>query len=164
MCRIISKTRPIKRETEGYIVIKIITVFSSKGATLTDGLEANPEVKQSIMEDIEELKGVEKERTHSKEEQKDEEEKREVGRWGRLSKLAHKRVETGQKLEERREASQHSKERMDQEGELWRSPEEQELQIMAQTEPEDKRDEEGSASRKTEVKHVLSLSFCSDKR
>ncbi|KAI7799582.1 chromogranin-A isoform X2 [Triplophysa rosa] len=131
------------------------------GATLTDGLEANPEVKQSIMEDIEEPRGAEKERTHSQEEQKDEEEEenREVGpkHWSRLSKLAHKRVETGQKLEEHREASQHSKERLDQEGELWRSPEEQELQIMAQTEPEDKRDEEGSASRKTEDADIESL-------
>ncbi|XP_056620992.1 chromogranin-A [Triplophysa dalaica] len=133
-----------------------------EGATLTDGLEANPEVKQSIMEDIEEPRGAEKERTHSTEEQKDEEEeeeKREVGPkyWSRLSKLAHKRVETGQKLEEHREASQHSKERMDQEAELWRSPEEQELQIMAQTEPEDKRDEEGSANRKTEDADIESL-------
>lgn len=131
------------------------------GPTLTDGLEANPEVKQSIMEDIEETKGAEKERTHSKEEQKDEEEeeKREAGpkRWSRLRKMAHKRVEMGQKFEERREASQHTKERMDQEGELWRSPEEQELQIMAQTEPEDKRDEEGSASRKTEDADIESL-------
>ncbi|KAA0708616.1 Chromogranin-A -like protein [Triplophysa tibetana] len=124
-------------------------------------LEANPELKQSIMEDMEEARGAEKERTHSTEEQKDEEEeeKREVGPkyWSRLSKLAHKRVETGQKLEEHKEALQHSKERMDQEGELWRSPEEQELQIMAQTEPEDKRDEEGSAGRKTEDADIESL-------
>lgn len=135
-------------------------IHHKEGATLTDGLEANPEVKQSIMEDIGEPRGAEEEKTHSKEEQKDEmEEKRDAGakRWNRMSKLAHKRVETGQNLEERRETSQNSKERMDQEGELWRSPEEKELQLMAQTEPEEKRDEEGSASRKTEDAEIENL-------
>ncbi|XP_016372148.1 chromogranin-A [Sinocyclocheilus rhinocerous] len=122
----------------------------------TDDHEANPDVKQSIMEDSEEHKGSETERTHSKEE---EEKKREVGvkRWSRVSKLSHKRVEASPKLDEHWEAPHHSKEREDQEGELWRSPEEQELQLMAQTQPQDKRDEEGSGSRKTGDAEIESL-------
>ncbi len=106
------------------------------------------------MEDSEEHKEL---NTHSKEELEEEEEKkREVGvkRWSRVSKLSHKRVEARPKLDEHLEAAQHSKEREDQEGELWRSPEEQELQLMAQTPPQDKPDEEGSGSRKTGVGHL----------
>uniref|UniRef100_A0A8C2K2Z3 Chromogranin-A n=1 Tax=Cyprinus carpio TaxID=7962 RepID=A0A8C2K2Z3_CYPCA len=126
----------------------------------TDDHEANPDVKQSIMEDSKEHKGAETERTHSKEEQEEEEEKkREVGvkRWSRVRKLSHKRVEASPKLDEHREAPHHSKEREDQEGELWRSPEEQELQLMAQTQAQDKRDEEGSGSRKTGDAEIESL-------
>uniref|UniRef100_A0A8C1JWE6 Chromogranin A n=1 Tax=Cyprinus carpio TaxID=7962 RepID=A0A8C1JWE6_CYPCA len=125
-----------------------------------DDHEANPDVKQSIMEDSKEHKGAETERTHSKEEQEEEEEKkREVGvkRWSRVRKLSHKRVEASPKLDEHREAPHHSKEREDQEGELWRSPEEQELQLMAQTQAQDKRDEEGSGSRKTGDAEIESL-------
>lgn len=125
------------------------------GETATDDQEANP-----IMEDSEEHKGAETERTHSKEELEEEEEKkREVGvkRWSRVSKLSHKRVEARPKLDEHLEAAQHSKEREDQEGELWRSPEEQELQLMAQTPPQDKPDEEGSGSRKTGDAEIESL-------
>lgn len=128
--------------------------FYLEGATATVDLIANPNVKQSILEDREEHKGAETERTHSKEEQEEEEKKRrEVGvkRWSHVSKLSHKRVEASPKLDEHWEAPHHSKEREDQEGELWRSPEEQELQLMARTEPQDKRDEEGSGSRKTGV-------------
>ncbi|XP_073672690.1 chromogranin-A [Garra rufa] len=131
------------------------------GATATDDHEANPDVKQSIMEDSEEHKEAEAERTHSKEEHEEEEEekKREVGvkRWSRVNKLSHKRVEAGPKLDEHWEAPHHSKEKGDQEGELWRSPEEQELQLMAQTQPQDKRDEEGSGSRKTGDAEIESL-------
>uniref|UniRef100_A0A673N698 Chromogranin-A n=1 Tax=Sinocyclocheilus rhinocerous TaxID=307959 RepID=A0A673N698_9TELE len=125
------------------------------GETATDDHEANPDIKQSIMEDSEELKGAETERTHSKEELEEEEEKkREVGvkRWSRVSKLSHKRVEASPKLDEH-----WDKEREGQEGELWRSPEEQELQLMAQTQPQDKRDEEGSGSRKTGDAEIESL-------
>ncbi|XP_016125674.1 chromogranin-A-like isoform X2 [Sinocyclocheilus grahami] len=130
------------------------------GETATDDHEANPDIKQSIMEDSEEHKGAETERTHSKEELEEEEEKkREVGvkRWSHVSKLSHKRVEASPKLDEHWEAPQHSKEREGQEGELWRSPEEQELQLMAQTQPQDKRDEEGSGSRKTGDAEIESL-------
>ncbi|KAL1253686.1 hypothetical protein QQF64_015915, partial [Cirrhinus molitorella] len=133
------------------------------GATSIDDHEANPGVKQSIMENSEEHKAAETERTHSKEEQEQEEEegekKREVGvkRWSRVSKLSHKRVEASPKVDEHWEAAHHSKERGDQEGELWRSPEEQELQLMAQTQPQDKRDEEGSGSRKTGDAEIESL-------
>ncbi|XP_051730525.1 chromogranin-A [Ctenopharyngodon idella] len=131
-----------------------------EGATATVDLIANPNVKQSILEDREEHKGAETERTHSKEEQEEEEKKRrEVGvkRWSHVSKLSHKRVEASPKLDEHWEAPHHSKEREDQEGELWRSPEEQELQLMARTEPQDKRDEEGSGSRKTGDAEIESL-------
>ncbi|XP_051952166.1 chromogranin-A-like [Xyrauchen texanus] len=134
---------------------------NKEGSTVTDALEANSELKQSIMD-----KGAEKEGTNSKEEQKQEEEeeeeeqeKKEFGmkRWNRMSKLAHKKVETSPMLESNWEAPHHSKEQVEKEGELRRSPEEQELQLMAQTEPEDKRDEEGSASRKTEDADIESL-------
>uniref|UniRef100_A0A8C1UFM2 Chromogranin-A n=1 Tax=Cyprinus carpio TaxID=7962 RepID=A0A8C1UFM2_CYPCA len=127
--------------------------------TATDNHEANPDVKQSVIEDSEEHKGAETERTHSKEELEEEEEKkREVGvkRWS-VSKLSHKRAEASPKVDEHWEAPHHSKEREDQEGELWRSPEEQELQLMAQTQPQDKRDEEGSGSRKTGDAEIESL-------
>ncbi|XDV42179.1 hypothetical protein PO909_010891 [Leuciscus waleckii] len=129
-----------------------------EGETATDDLEANPDVKQSIMEDREEHKEDETERTHSKDEQEGEEEKKkksEVGvkRWSRVSKPSHKRVETSPKLDEHWEAPHHSKES----GDLWRSPEEQELQLMARTEPQDKRDEEGSGSRKTGDAEIESL-------
>lgn len=97
------------------------------------------------MEDREE---AETERTHSKDEE-EEKKKSEVGvkRWSRVSKPSHKRVETSPKLDEHWEAPHHSKES----GDLWRSPEEQELQLIARTEPQDKREEEGSGSRKTGV-------------
>uniref|UniRef100_A0A8C2BQC1 Chromogranin-A n=1 Tax=Cyprinus carpio TaxID=7962 RepID=A0A8C2BQC1_CYPCA len=127
--------------------------------TATDNHEANPDVKQSVIEDSEEHKGAETERTHSKEELEEEEEKkREVGvkRWS-VSKLSHKKAEASPKVDEHWEAPHHSKEREDQEGELWRSPEEQELQLMAQTQPQDKRDEEGSGSRKTGDAEIESL-------
>ncbi|XP_043075878.1 chromogranin-A [Puntigrus tetrazona] len=128
--------------------------------TATDDHEANPDVKQPITEDSEQHKGAETERTHSKEELEEEEgKKREVGvkRWSRVSKLSHKREEASPKLDEHWEEPHHSKEREDQEGELWRSPEEQELQLMAQTQPQDKRDEEGSGSRKTGDAEIESL-------
>lgn len=105
------------------------------------------------MEDREEHKEDETERTHSKEEHEEEEEKKKkksevaVKRWSRVSKLSHKRVETSPNRDEHWEAPQHSKESED----LWRSPEEQELQLMARSEAQDKRDEEGSGSRKTGV-------------
>jgi len=104
------------------------------------------------MEDREDHKEAETKRTHSKEEQEEEEEeeeeeKSEVGVKRRVSKLSHKRVETSPKLDEHWEVAHHSKESED----LWRSPEEQELQLMARTEPLDKRDEEGSGSRKIGV-------------
>ncbi|XP_026146834.1 chromogranin-A [Carassius auratus] len=126
----------------------------------TDDHKVNQDVKQSVMEDSEERKGAETEGTHSKEELEEEEEKkREVGvkRWSRVSKLSHKRVEANPNLDEHREAPHHSKEREDEEGELWRSPEEQELQLMAQTQPQDKPDEEGSGSRKTGDAEIESL-------
>ncbi|KAK7150325.1 hypothetical protein R3I93_011546 [Phoxinus phoxinus] len=122
-----------------------------EGETATDDLEANPDVKQSIIEE------ADTERTLSKEEQEEDEEekKSEVGvkRWSRVSKLSHKRVETSPKLDEHWEAPHHSKESLD----LWRSPEEQELQLMARTQPQDKRDEEGSGSRKTGDAEIESL-------
>ncbi|XP_077075574.1 chromogranin-A [Siphateles boraxobius] len=128
-----------------------------EGKTATDDLEANPDVKQSIMEDRKEHKEAETERTRSKEEQEEEEEKKksEVGvkQWSRVSKLSHKRVETRPKLDEHWEAPHHSKESED----LWRSPEEQELQLMARTEQQNKRDEEGSGSRKTGDAEIESL-------
>ncbi|XP_056337365.1 chromogranin-A isoform X2 [Danio aesculapii] len=131
-----------------------------EGPTATDDVEVNPDVKQSVMEDNQEHKGDETERTHSKEEPEEDEEekKREVGvkRWSRVSKVSHKRVETSPKVDERWEP-QHSKEREDQEGDLWRSPEEQELQLMAQTQTQDKREEEGSGSRKTGDAEIESL-------
>ncbi|XP_051954220.1 chromogranin-A [Xyrauchen texanus] len=119
-----------------------------EGATVVDALEVNPEVKQSIMDER-----AEKEGTTS------EEEEREFGvkRWSHMSKLAHQKVETSPTLDNNWEVPHHSKEQVAKEGEFWRSPEEQELQLMAQTEPEDKRDEEGSASRKTEDVEIESL-------
>lgn len=99
------------------------------------------------MEDRAEHKEAETERTHSKEEHEEEKSKVGVKRWSRVSKLSHKRVETSPKLDKHWEAPHHSKESED----LWRSPEEQELQLMARTEAQDKRDEEGSGSRKTGV-------------
>ncbi|XP_051511836.1 chromogranin-A-like [Myxocyprinus asiaticus] len=119
-----------------------------EGAMLADALEVNPEVKQSIMD-----KRAEKEGTTS------EEEKRDFGvkRWSHMSKLAHQKVEISPALDNNWEAPHHTKEQVEKEGEFWRSPEEQELQLMAQTEPEDKRDEEGSASRKTEDVEIESL-------
>ncbi|XP_052391775.1 chromogranin-A-like isoform X1 [Carassius gibelio] len=127
-----------------------------KDVPATDDHESNPDVKQFIMEDSKEHKGAETERTHSKEE---EEKKREVGvkRWSRVRKVSHKRVEASPKLDEHRESPHHSKERADQEGELWRSPEEQELHLMAQTHAQDKRDEEGSGGRKTGDAEIESL-------
>ncbi|NP_001006059.2 chromogranin-A precursor [Danio rerio] len=131
-----------------------------EGPTATDDVEVNPDVKQSIMEDNQEHKGDETEKTHSKEEPEEDEEekKREVGvkRWSRVSKVSHKRVEMSPKVDERWE-SKHSKEREDPEGDLWRSPEEQELQLMAQTQTQDKREEEGSGSRKTGDAEIESL-------
>lgn len=42
------------------------------------------------------------------------------------------------------EAPHHSQE-------VWKSPEEQELRMMARRDPEERREEEGSANKKTEV-------------
>ncbi|XP_067273561.1 chromogranin-A [Pseudorasbora parva] len=126
----------------------------------TDDLGANLDLKQFIMEDREEHKEAETERAHSKEEQEEEDKKkREVGvkHWSHVNKLSHKRVETSPKLDEHWEAPHHSKEREDQEGVLWRSPEEQELQLMARPEPHGKRDEEGSGNRKTGDAEIESL-------
>ncbi|XP_056115946.1 chromogranin-A [Rhinichthys klamathensis goyatoka] len=138
------KLSSLEKEEENY------PPHHKEGETATDNLEANPDVKQSIMEDREEHKEAETERTHSKEE---EEKKSEVGVKRRVSKLSHKRVETSPKLDEHWEVPHHSKESED----LWRSPEEQELQLMARTEPQDKRDEEGSGSRKTGDAEIESL-------
>lgn len=61
--------------------------------------------------------------------------------WSQSRETVHRRA-YGQQ-----EAPHHSKE-------AWKSPEEEELQMMAGREPEERRDmEEGSATKKTEVRH-----------
>ncbi|XP_060722048.1 chromogranin-A isoform X2 [Tachysurus vachellii] len=73
------------------------------------------------------------------EEEEEEEVERQQRDWSRSRELAQRRA-YGQQ-----EAPHHSKE-------AWKSPEEEELQMMAGREPEEHRDmEEGSATKKTEV-------------
>ncbi|MCJ8744024.1 hypothetical protein PDJAM_G00101420 [Pangasius djambal] len=96
-------------------------------------------------------KRVEEEESQEEEEEQDESvEKSRAGvgkqkNWSRSGEPVHRRA-YGQQ-----EAPHHSKE-------VWKSPEEEELQMMAGREPEERRDpEEGSAAKKTEDAEMESL-------
>uniref|UniRef100_A0A4W4FJS4 Chromogranin-A n=1 Tax=Electrophorus electricus TaxID=8005 RepID=A0A4W4FJS4_ELEEL len=71
-------------------------------------------------------------------------------RWGQARQLAHKRAELSARSYDQQEVPHHSKEASELGEEVWKSPEEQDLQMMARRDPEDRREEEGSASKKTE--------------
>ncbi|XP_036437831.1 chromogranin-A isoform X3 [Colossoma macropomum] len=124
----------------------------------TAGAGEHSEVKKSAEEEEsqEEQETVEKRREGPG--QLGEEEKAKAGmkHWSRTRQLAHRRAEMG--AYDQQEAPHHSKEVPGQgEGEVWKSPEEQELQMMARRDPEDRREEEGSASKKTEDAEIESL-------
>ncbi|KAL7871649.1 hypothetical protein SRHO_G00066320 [Serrasalmus rhombeus] len=123
----------------------------------TAGEGEHSKVKKSAEEESqEEQETVEKRREGPWQLEGEEKAKAEVKRWSRTRQLAHRRAEMG--AYDQQEAPHHSKEVPGQgEGEVWKSPEEQELQMMARRDPEDRREEEGSASKKTEDAEIESL-------
>ncbi|KAK1796044.1 hypothetical protein P4O66_009149, partial [Electrophorus voltai] len=78
-------------------------------------------------------------------------------RWGQARQLAHKRAELSARSYDQQEVPHHSKEASELGEEVWKSPEEQDLQMMARRDPEDRREEEGSASKKTEEGEIEGL-------
>ncbi|XP_076873746.1 chromogranin-A isoform X2 [Brachyhypopomus gauderio] len=77
--------------------------------------------------------------------------------WARARQLAHKRAEMSARSYEQQEAPHHSKEAPEAGEVVWKSPEEHDLQMMARRDPEDRRDEEGSAGKKTEEAEIDGL-------
>ncbi|XP_066533439.1 chromogranin-A isoform X2 [Hoplias malabaricus] len=78
--------------------------------------------------------------------------------WSRSRLLTNRRADMN--TFDQQEVPHHSKEALGvgvRDGEVWKSPEEQELQMMVRREPEDRREEEGSASKKTEDAEIESL-------
>ncbi|KAI4899332.1 hypothetical protein NFI96_014586, partial [Prochilodus magdalenae] len=111
------------------------------------GAGVHSEVKKSAEEESQE-EAVER-RRESLGQLEEEKAKAGMKHWSRTRQLAHRRAEMG--AYDQQETTHHSKEVPGQgEGEVWKSPEEQELQMMARSDPEDRREEEGSASKKTE--------------
>ncbi|KAL7888361.1 hypothetical protein AOLI_G00033350 [Acnodon oligacanthus] len=127
----------------------------------TAGEGEHSEVKKSAEEEEEEESQEEQETVKKRREgpgqlEGEEKAKAEMKHWSRARQLAHRRAEMG--AHDQQEAPHHSKEVTGQsEGEVWKSPEEQELQMMARRDPEDRREEEGSASKKTEDAEIESL-------
>ncbi|KAG9282966.1 chromogranin-A isoform X2 [Astyanax mexicanus] len=124
------------------------------------GAGDHSDVKKSVEEEEEsqeEQDTVEKRREGPGElEEKKEKAKAGVKHWSHTRQLAQRRAEKGAYVQQ--EAEHHSKEVLGQgEGEVRKSPEEQELQMMARRDSEDRREEEGSASKKTEDAEIESL-------
>ncbi|TRY57046.1 hypothetical protein DNTS_023947 [Danionella cerebrum] len=118
---------------------------NEEGGTAMEHLSRNPDIKQSIMEDSEQQGEADSDGTHSKEIMDEGEEKKgevEAKPQSSVSKPSQRRAEMAQQGPE---------------GVLWKSPEEQELQLIAQTQGQDKPDEEGSGGRKTGDTELESL-------
>ncbi|XP_062857507.1 chromogranin-A [Trichomycterus rosablanca] len=111
-------------------------------------LEKAEEVEQRSMEEShEELKSLEDRSGVVNLEKKTSEMK--MKSLNHIKQLTLRRVD-GPPVYDKQGPLHHSKE-------VWKSPEEQELQMMAQKDPEDRREEEGSASKKTEDAEMESL-------